>query len=63
MSFDPRHEEYFATLPDFNPQLQCLEKAPRGKQRLGWFTVMCLILNRSIGSIVPEIYKTECRKF
>lgn len=62
MSFESSDEERLATLPNFNPEHQVLEKAPRGKQRLGWFTVMCLILNRSIGSTCPEIYKKESRK-
>jgi hypothetical protein len=62
MSFDPRHEEYLAALPDFDPQFQRLERSPRGKQRLGWFTVMCLILNRSIGSIHPEIYERRAQR-
>jgi hypothetical protein len=59
MSFDPSDEEILARLPDFDPRLQRFERAPKGKQRLGWFTVMCLILNRSIGLILPEIYKRK----
>ncbi|KAF7506036.1 hypothetical protein GJ744_012283 [Endocarpon pusillum] len=29
---------------------RCHERLPSSSQRLGWFTIMCLILNRSIGT-------------
>jgi hypothetical protein len=63
MLFEPSDQVNSATPPNFNPQLQRFERAPSGKQRLGWFTVMCLILNRSIGSILPEFCKRERRNF
>lgn len=50
MSFGSRSTESLDQHLEFESGGQAKEEPPKGNQRLGWFTVMCLILNRTIGT-------------
>ncbi len=49
MSFGSKSTESLDHHLQFESGGQAREEPPKGNQRLGWFTVQCLILNRTIG--------------